>query len=494
MKTEDEILLENETFVSQMFPRMKAMDQLSLHYLLNRALARSELGLYQRIEDVLNMVDVLKATGTDLEHLVSAQLLVRNLGSHATGYVTFSKNNPTLIDIPIPIGIRIRAGNLYFTTTAASTLPAGSLNVSVAAEAEVRGLSGNIADYTIASIESTLPGIDYVTNPLSFSGGTADETDEELRQRYIDVYTLPGLATTEMIERHLDDLDDISEAMVINCGNGDIQCIIDWAGELTETNQDIVDELEAIIAAGCQCRGCHAAVATLGANIEPVIDPITMTQNDTYGGYVFVRPLSPVIVEDTFNIDYINRADITITVPATIPVGTPRGRMVQVNLADENERATKIPTKVFTGAYDYDILIGMGEPGYLYEIPTKTTFSVNLNITVTDTPETDLKTNLENSITAWLDDYTIGEYVEWSDIRTICTIRYTTAMTPSEKHVITSSATPFIGIDRINSLTVSGNSNNIGRDGEIITMQIDQVARTGTLSIFLYDSNGDPIT
>jgi hypothetical protein len=482
-KTEDEIVAENEAFMAEMFPRFKQNDKLTLHYLLSRALARSELGLYERIEEVLNTVDVLKATGTDLDHLVAAQLLTRRLGDYATGYLTFYRNTPSMVDITIPSGTRCKSGALFFKTTVEGVLSAGDVSVSVAATAEIRGLSGNVTDHTVTNIYSSVPGIDSVSNPISFVGGTDAETDDELRQRYIDVYTLPGLATSEMIARHLTDLDGVSDARVINCGSGDVEVIVDWNGGLTENNPDIVSELEAVLAAGCQARGCHAAIATPSGNIEPVIDPVSGEPNDTYGGWIFLRALEPVSTEDSFDIDYVNRSEITKTITATVPAGTQRGAMVQVAFDDPMDRAVLISTKTYTGLYNYDVLLGMGEPNYIYEIPTVVYASVYLNVYATDAPELNLKENIEASITAWLNDFLIGETLEWSDIRTCATIEYTSAVSASDKHTIQGSERVFIGINSIKDMIVSTAGQNVRADGETILQEIDEIIKAGTVTV-----------
>lgn len=482
-KTEAEIVAEVEEFMASMFPRMEANDTLTLHYILSRALGNSMVGLYERIEEVLDAVDILRAAGDDLEHLVSAHLLTRELGDYATGSLTFSRNTPALEDITIASGTRCRAGSQFFVTTAAGTISTGDVSTSIATRAEERGLDGNIAAHVVNDIYSSLPAVDTVDNPLAFSGGTADETDEELRQRYIDIVTLPGLATEEMLERHLEDLDDVSEALVINHGGGDVEVIVDYSGGIAATSDDIVEELETTLAAGCQGRGCHAAIATVGGNIESVIDPVSLTAADTYGGYVWLRPLEPVLAADSFDLDYRNIGGITQTVTATVPIGTQRGAMVLVDLGDTAERAVSIPVKAFTGSYGYDVLIGMGEAGYLYELPTDVTITVNLTIVGGDTPEADLADNIEASIQSWLDDYVIGEAVEWSDLRTVAVLEYSQPDNPTEKHVLQGTERPFIGIDRITSMYVFGGGGSMSHDGEIITLEADEIARAGDIFV-----------
>lgn len=482
-KTEDEILDELETAMASMFPRLTANDPLTLHYLLSRALAQTMATLYEELEDVVDQVDVLQATGDDLEHLVSAHLLTRELGEYATGYITFRRNTPPLEDITIPLGTKCRAGTLFFTTTVAGTMTTGDVAVSVAATCDTRGLTGNVAAYTVTEIYSDLPAIDTCENPLAFSGGTEDEDDESLRQRYIDIVTLPGLATPVMLTRRLEDVEGVAEALVVNHGAGDVQVVVDYSGGYTADSDDIIEELETCLAAGCQGRGCHAAVATVGGNIEPVIDPISLTSADTAGGHLWLRPLEPVLTEDTFDIDYRNVGGMTQTVSATVPAGTPRGRMVEVDLGDTSERAVLAIVKAFTGAYSYDLLIGMGSAGYLYEIPTDATVTVNLTIQATDTPEADLADNIEASIQNWLSDYVIGEAIQWSDLRTVTVIEYEAATTPTEKHVIQGDERVFVGVDKIVSMYVSAAGDSMSHDGEEIVLESDQIARCGDVFV-----------
>ena len=157
--------------------------------------------------------------------------------------------------------------------------------------------------------------------------------------------------------------------------------------------------------------------------------------------------------------------------------------MVKVDLGDPAERAVLVPDKAFTGAYAYDVLIGMGEAGYLYEIPSDVTVTVNLTITPTDTPETDLAANIQASIEAWLSDYAIGEVIQWSDLRTVTVVEYSTATTPTEKHVIQGDERVFVGVDKVVSMYVSGGGTSMSYDGEEITLESDQIARCGDVFV-----------
>lgn len=482
-ETEETILERAENYLAALQPRLKAMDPLTLHYILNSSMAKSLMDLYDRIEEVLTIVDPLKAEGIDLEHIVSTRLLTRDLGEYATGYLTFRKNTPALQDITIPAGSRCKCGNLYFATDEEGTLESGTISISIPATAEERGTDYNVAAYTINVIYSNIGGINSVENPLAFAGGLDEETDEELRQRYIDITTLPGLATSEMIKRHIEDLDTVTEVKVINRSAGDIEVICDDSEGLSSTNTEITDELEIVMASGIQSRGCLGAIATPGGNIQPVIDPVSEENADCAGGLVWVRPTEFVLADDTFNIDYNTTSGSKVTGSVTVPIGTHRGEMVEIDLNEDEDRAVSIPSKAFTGAYNYDILIGMGVPNYLYNLPTNITFAVSIDIVLTDTPETGLDDNIKASVEAWLGDYAIGEAVEFSDMRTIVALEYEAATEMSLRHVLSTSSRPFIGIDQIRSFRISGNDQTITRDGETIELEEDEICKAGDVVV-----------
>ena len=480
---EESILQDLETYIGSLFPRLRAMDKLTMHYILNRAIARALADLYVRQEEILVTVDPLQATGSDLEHITSSRLLYRRLGDYATGYLTFSRNSPSSTDTTIPVGTRCTADDIFFRTTELGTLLAGTISISVAAKAELRGLSGNVSEYTINNVYGTLSGIDYVTNPLAFANGTMDESDTDLRQRYIDIATIPGLATKQEIELHLVDLENVDEARVFNRSAGDIEVIVrDTLGTGT-IDTDVTDCLELNIASGCQASGVIAAVATPGGFIVPIVDPVSLTSVDCAGGLVWVRPMNFVSVSDSFDVDYKLNSGIINTGTVTVPIGTHRGEIVPVVLEALSDRAVSIPSKVFTGQNVYDVLIGLGVKDYLYNVPTEVTFSVTVTYNATDTPEADLSSKIADSISAWLGDYTIGEQVEWSDIRTISTIKYVKAPIPTQKHQILGTETPFVGIQRINSFVVAGGGNALNADGGIIVLEDDEIVKVGTISV-----------
>jgi hypothetical protein len=58
----------------------------------------------------------------------------------------------------------------------------------------------------------------------------------------------------------------------------------------------------------------------------------------------------------------------------TFPAGIHRDQMVKVELMNEEDRAVSIPAFAYEGDSSYDILIGVGKPGNLYDLPEPVSF------------------------------------------------------------------------------------------------------------------------
>jgi uncharacterized phage protein gp47/JayE len=314
--------------------------------------------LYENLENALIALDVLKATGKNLEMRVADRIMDgRRRGDESVGYLTFYSNYPVEDDVAVPSGTRCYAvttqgKKIFFDTEQEAAMPAGETSVSVLARAVDRGPEGNVAPFTVVSIWAGVAGLDSVENPLAFSGGTGDESDDELRQRYIDAVMISGRAVPEMIERHLVDVDGVTEAHVVNHGQGDLVVVLDYAGGTAEVNEDIVDALEANLAAGTQARGCLAATVT------PEI--VTPDSGDSFGGEVYFRAREFISAEEEIEFSYRIASGQTKVGTATIPAGTHRGQMVKAELDNKEDRAVSITTFTYEGDNSYDILIGYG--------------------------------------------------------------------------------------------------------------------------------------
>jgi len=148
--TYEELLQELEDSQASSIPGQKSMDKLTLHYLANASWANQLKGCYDELEQQIIDIDVLRASGAKLDALVSHVLTEgRLMGDYATGYITFIAQYAATAAITIPKGTKVYAiledaTKLYFATTAASGIAMGETEATVAAQAVVRGITGNI--------------------------------------------------------------------------------------------------------------------------------------------------------------------------------------------------------------------------------------------------------------------------------------------------------------------------------------------------------------
>jgi hypothetical protein len=106
----------------------------------------------------------------------------------------------------------------------------------------------------------------------------------------------------------------------------------------------------------------------------------------------------------------------------------------------------------------------------LYITPRKAPVNVAILMVQTDTPEVDLDYNIEQSITAFLDAYKIGEDLEFSDLIKYIYQDYETSRV-------------FSGIDEIQSCTVNYDGVSISSFGQKIDIEEDQRIDPGTVTV-----------
>ena len=140
------------------------------------------------------------STGTDLDSWMNDYGVVRLPAVPSSGSVTFSRFTPAANAI-IPVGTTVISGDssqefaviaditnpAYDSSTNSYTVLAGTASITVPIKNVTigSGVSGNMAIGTITLIGSSIIGIDTVTNNSVFINGRDQETDDELRTRFI---------------------------------------------------------------------------------------------------------------------------------------------------------------------------------------------------------------------------------------------------------------------------------------------------------------------
>ncbi len=216
------------------------------------------------------------ARGADLDRLVAdryATSLVRKTATPALGTLSISRTAGAFPAITLPTGTLVSTdGGIDFKTTADVSLGVGDPGPStVAAEAVVTGLSGNVAKLTITQFNQ--PPADpalQVTNLDVFAGGAPTETDASLRERARAFFTAARRGTLAAIEFGALTVPGVAQATAYESTDaqgqptGDVQCFItDPQGN---ANQALVD---AVVNALVEYRAAGIWVQVIPTQPEP---------------------------------------------------------------------------------------------------------------------------------------------------------------------------------------------------------------------------------
>lgn len=141
-----------------------------------------------------SLLDLDNKVGFELEQFVGIFGFGRLSGKQATGVIRMSVATPMVTDQVLPRGsqfytrggLAVTGGNrVYFSSTQAVVLTAGSYTVDIPVQCNEPGTMGNVPPDSVTSFGSTINS-STVTNLVAFSGGVDRETDAELRQRFKD--------------------------------------------------------------------------------------------------------------------------------------------------------------------------------------------------------------------------------------------------------------------------------------------------------------------
>ena len=157
------------------------------------------------VDQYLNgsLMDIEGKGGLELEQWVGIFGFGRLQGQKSTGTVRVELNTASPIDTPVVLGSQFftrqalpgTANPMYFSSTQAIVIPAGSYVVDIPVECTVVGTAGNVPPDSITYL-GAIAGSTSVTNLTSMTGGVDVETDEELRQRFKDTF-LRNVAGTQ---------------------------------------------------------------------------------------------------------------------------------------------------------------------------------------------------------------------------------------------------------------------------------------------------------
>lgn len=131
--------------------------------------------------------DIDSRSGQDLDDFVALFGFTRFPAKRATGTIIFSRHDPATDNILIPAGTQVGTEGVpavIASTIVSGVIPIGDNSIEVPVQAVVGGTQGNVVANSLRHPVSPAEGVTDRTNPQALSGGTDQESDDDLRLRF----------------------------------------------------------------------------------------------------------------------------------------------------------------------------------------------------------------------------------------------------------------------------------------------------------------------
>ena len=258
---------------------------------------------YDQLETVRKQSHVSTASGTYLEKCVAHFGLYRKSATYATGNITVTGTSGAVL----PVGSKVAAGNVMFTVNDTVTIGDDG-TASAPVICDTAGTQGNVLAGYINRFPVTISGLLRVTNEHATTGGSNDETDTQLRERYNEYISRPVTSGNKY--------QYISWAKSVP-GVGDAKCIPLWNGpgtvkviivdtenqiapaELVKKVKEYIDDLKPV--------GADLTVGTAEEIAINVSCKIEMTGNVTDN---IKKNISEYLTKISFSKGYVSYAKI----------------------------------------------------------------------------------------------------------------------------------------------------------------------------------------
>lgn len=222
-----------------------------------KVLAGEIFSSYINLEFIKNQMFLTTATGEYLDYHASQRGLTRKSAAKATGVARFGANSSPVRVLTIPKGTIVSTAGenpVLFETDNEAIIMAGQSSVSVKCTALEGGSNGNIGAYRLNVIVTPVGEVSLVSNPLAFTGGTDEETDEELRKRIEDsIINVSNGANSAYYRKLVLSVEGVDSVGIIpqNRGVGTVDIFIATKGttvasELVEKVQKLIDEYKEV--------------------------------------------------------------------------------------------------------------------------------------------------------------------------------------------------------------------------------------------------------
>jgi len=206
VKTYETILAEKKEKAKELFGSDIDLTDTSPLMKLLQIQALEEQRLWEMAEAFYYSAFVDYATGESLDRVAALIGQTRNAASKATGQVTFSGVNGTVI----PAGTVVQTSGdeaIKFETDAAVTIAGGTATANITAQDP--GTDGNVAANTITQLETPIPGVVSLTNSSATTGGSDAEEDDAFRVRCKGALTALARGTLEAIRLAILEVDGV---------------------------------------------------------------------------------------------------------------------------------------------------------------------------------------------------------------------------------------------------------------------------------------------
>ena len=163
----------------------KDADEVSDAGIMLRLLAGELFGLNSYIEWLKRSMFISGAEGEALELHARQRGIERSIGSKAVGSILVEVDSPLEYDVVIPAGTVFSTsdGTLYYESTQQGVIYSGTGRTLLEARAEYSGSRYNVEAGEVTTVVTYFSSGLSISNASAFTGGTDDETDEQLRKR-----------------------------------------------------------------------------------------------------------------------------------------------------------------------------------------------------------------------------------------------------------------------------------------------------------------------
>jgi uncharacterized phage protein gp47/JayE len=154
------------------------------------AVAESIAEAYSDSHLIQYQYDIDSKIGGDLDDFCALFGITRIPAQRSQGVVTFTRpndSNSATTALVVPPGTQVVAQTnpiVYVQTTVSSVLNPAQLTVDIPVQAVTAGLAGNVAAGLLTTVATAVSGIATVINAGPMTGGSAPESDVDLRTRF----------------------------------------------------------------------------------------------------------------------------------------------------------------------------------------------------------------------------------------------------------------------------------------------------------------------